>query len=427
MKKSLLTCILGICVMLTGCGAATTQTENASTSNSVIETEQLTETESVEESEPDSDTSSEVSITTERVAGEHQIEGTNITFTYEYDQPTVSIPGNETAQSTVQDELQKYIDTFINDFSGDYATLDVNNVEYSKYLTVNVMRADAQIISIQITCEGYEGGAHGYTNIAYFNYYTKSGERVTFDSLGSNFRQKAKELVLAKAKEMQEKDQIFFEEYEDSIPLVVLDGTEVSTDVYTEVYGEGDWGDSYLMTPTFYINDTGFGFTSGQYVLQPYAAGIVDFNFSAADFGDALEADIFSTEFAETLGTETAGITKAEFESFEGKTEIAEFGTFDDFNQTLSYDFNGTWYDESLGEALRITDEGAYVYIPYLDLYGNEAYEWELIDRSADGLCPELDIYYAGRGVGALAYYVAGVRDTYFWCNGQSQIFVRQN
>ena len=34
-------------------------------------------------------------------------------------------------------------------------------------------------------------------------------------------------------------------------------------------------------------------FESGQYVLQSYAVGIVDFEIPAADFGDDLTADIF--------------------------------------------------------------------------------------------------------------------------------------
>lgn len=46
------------------------------------------------------------------------------------------------------------------------------------------------------------------------------------------------------------------------------------------------------MAPTFYITDIGFGFTSGSYVLQPYAAGIIDFNFTTSEFGDALEGNI---------------------------------------------------------------------------------------------------------------------------------------
>lgn len=89
-----------------------------------------------------------------------------------------------------------------------------------------------------------------------------------------------------------ERSKSFFDEYKTSIPLVVLGGTEYSTDIYNEVYGTSDDSDPYLMAPTFYITDIGFGFTSGSYVLQPYAAGIIDFNFTTSEFGDALEGNI---------------------------------------------------------------------------------------------------------------------------------------
>lgn len=46
-------------------------------------------------------------------------------------------------------------------------------------------------------------------------------------------------------------------------------------------------------SPTFSITGDGFVFESGQYVLQPYAVGIVDFEIPAEDFGGALTADIF--------------------------------------------------------------------------------------------------------------------------------------
>ena len=42
------------------------------------------------------------------------------------------------------------------------------------------------------------------------------------------------------------------------------------------------------------------------------------------------------------------------------------FGSFDDFAQTMNQDFIGTWYDPEMGEAIRLTTEGAYVYIPFL-------------------------------------------------------------
>lgn len=120
-------------------------------------------------------------------------------------------------------------------------------------------------------------------------------------------------------------------------------------------------------------------------------------------------------------------ITEEEYDSFKAGDTPTEFGSFDAFEETLAYDFTGTWYDAELGEAFRITEDGAYVYIPFLDMYGDELYEWELVDRSDKGLCPELDIYFGGRDVPPLAYYVGGTGDTYFWCNLQEQIFYKQD
>ena len=206
-----------------------------------------------------------------------------------------------------------------------------------------------------------------------------------------------------------------------------------------KIYGDFTWSDTENdpMIPTFYITDTGFGFTSGQYVLQPYAGGIIDFTFTAADFGDTCTADIFTDKGAleRTIEEEqivaieneiTNQITAQEYETFTQTADAVDASGFDDFNQTMNQDFTGTWYDPEMKEAFRLTSQGAYVYIPYLDLYGDELYEWELIDRSAKGLCPELAIYINGRDSGPLAYYVAGYRDGYFWCNAQSQIFYKQ-
>ena len=54
--------------------------------------------------------------------------------------------------------------------------------------------------------------------------------------------------------------------------------------------------------PTFYITEDGVVFESGQYVLQSYAVGIVDFEIPAADFGDDLTADIFLMEYRMLAG-----------------------------------------------------------------------------------------------------------------------------
>jgi len=123
-------------------------------------------------------------------------------------------------------------------------------------------------------------------------------------------------------------------------------------------------------------------------------------------------------------------ISETEFKSFTvtaDSTDTGNFTKFDDFATTMSQKLVGTWYNPVDETAIRIYDDNtAFVYYPLLDYYGDTLYEWEWIDRSEEGKCPELiiDIYgYSGTG---LAYYIAGIREEYFWCNAQAEIFYRQ-
>lgn len=142
------------------------------------------------------------------------------------------------------------------------------------------------------------------------------------------------------------------------------------------------------------------------------------------------EKNFTQGESVDSAEQENAGFNEevlGSLENFVPPATQGETSTFDDFGTTMEGDFTGIWYDPEMGEAIWITEDGAYVYIPFLELYGDELYEWELIDRSERGLCPELAIYYGGRDVGPLAYYVGGIREEYFWCVSQGQVFYRTN
>ena len=143
---------------------------------------------------------------------------------------------------------------------------------------------------------------------------------------------------------------------------------------------------------------------------------------------DVYNTENLSIEEKEALLSNLSGdnISPQEYESFSITADAKDAKGYDDFDEVMNQDFIGTWYDPELGEAIRLTDEWAYVYIPYLNEYGDTPYEWELIDRSDKNLCPELAIYILGKDAGHLAYYVAGFRDDYFWCNSQMQLFYRQ-
>lgn len=305
MKKTVLATILaGVMISCAACGSQESLVIPEVTGSAIESTQEnvqestVTETTAQQETTTEAATAGKVEITTEDFEGGSSPDDKERSYTYTYQMPTVTIPGNEEAQNKIESDLTAYVERFLKEINnGDFGTIyegEMSGVQSYQDLTLTVIRADDKVISLAWGNEGYDQGAHGWYTVAYMNYYTQTGEKITFDSLGSGFREKALELVTAKAAEMQASENCFFDDYEKSIKLVVLDGTEDMDAIYQEIYGAeiGGTGNG-AATPTFSITEDGFTFESGQYVLQPYAVGIVDFDFPASDFGDALTADIF--------------------------------------------------------------------------------------------------------------------------------------
>lgn len=305
MKKTVLATILaGVMISCAACGSQESLVIPEVTGSAIESTQEnvqestVTETTAQQETTTEAATADKVEITTEDFEGGSSPDDKERSYTYTYQMPTVTIPGNEEAQNKIESDLTAYVERFLKEINnGEFGTIfegEMSGVQSYQDLTLTVIRADDKVISLAWGNEGYDQGAHGWYTITYMNYYTQTGEKITFDSLGSGFREKALELVTAKAAEMQASENCFFDDYEKSIKLVVLDGTEDMDAIYQEIYGAeiGGTGNG-AATPTFSITEDGFTFESGQYVLQPYAVGIVDFDFPASDFGDALTADIF--------------------------------------------------------------------------------------------------------------------------------------
>ena len=305
MKKILLATILaGLLLTCTACGeeeSVLIPEVTGSPIESMQESAQEnaeTETTARQETQTEIVTTGKVKITTEDFEGSSDPEDAERKYTYNYQMPTITIEGNEEAQTKIQNDLNEYVEMFLDsvknsDFGTVYAD-EMSGMTSYQDLTLQVIRADDKVISLAWGNEGYDQGAHGWYILDYKNYYTQTGEKITFDSLGSGFREKAIELVTQKAAERQAADDCLFTDYEKSIKLVVLDGTEDLDPIYQEIYGADIAGTGNgTATPTFSITEDGFVFESGQYVLQPYAVGIIDFEIPAGDFGDALTADIF--------------------------------------------------------------------------------------------------------------------------------------
>lgn len=268
------------------------------TTAGVTEAVELPTQAGITEDQSSTQESGQVQFTIEDHVGSSDPEDKTRDYKYSYQKVTVMIPGNAAVQEKIQKDLDEYVDDFVEGIqAGDLGTLYEDMTVYEQSyedLTFHVIRADDKVISLAWGIEGYNQGAHGWYTLYYMNYYTQTGEKITFESLGSGFRDKALELVTAAAAERQAKEDCFFNDYEKSIKLVVLDGTEDLDPIYQEIYGADIAGaDNGVATPTFSITEDGFVFESGQYVLQSYAVGIVDFEIPAEDFGDALTADIF--------------------------------------------------------------------------------------------------------------------------------------
>lgn len=304
MKRKLLSIVLtGLIFACTACGneevTLIPEVTGSPIENTQESASETAATESVAQQEPQAEELViKVEITTEDFEGSSDPEDAERKYTYSYQMPTITIEGNEEAQSKIQKDLSDYVEMFLDsvkniEFGMVYADEMLGMTSYQD-LTFRVIRADDKVISVVWDNEGYDQGAHGWYIQDYRNYYTQTGEKVTFDSLGSGFREKALELVAKKATEKQAAEDCFFDDYEKSIKLVVLDGTEDMNVIYQEIYGSDIAGtDNGPATSTFSITEDGFVFESGQYVLQSYAMGIIDFDIPASDFGDTLTADIF--------------------------------------------------------------------------------------------------------------------------------------
>lgn len=105
-----------------------------------------------------------------------------------------------------------------------------------------------------------------------------------------------------------------------------------------------------------------------------------------------------------------------------------------DWGRITKEALQGIWYyhpkdvgdSEEYDVVLQFDGDKAVVYYPAVEFYGDTYYEWDVVDRSSRGLCPELAVYWRGTKEGELAWYILGISEEkdYFWCNGE--VFYRQ-
>lgn len=325
--KRILALLLCLCMSFTlaACGGGQSQPEPASAASASAAAEASASVEEPEtdpadasvpdESAPDLSRSSSsglqppetietvagISFTTESVSAPVTNEDGVVLVDVHYEIPTITIPDNEEVQAIIQAELDAIVaasdDT---DSMAEIAQDDYNyrkeeglleDSEFYPYysdLTFDLKRADDQAISLVVSCSGYTGGAHGWTSQYTLNYDGQTGAQLTFADLGEGFREKAEELVLAQADAMQAEAEskgegiFLFENYADDVKIVVADGTERWSDIF-----EGMEDDDSTLSASWYLTEDAVVFIAGEYIMKPYAGGIVEFPVPFADFGDS--------------------------------------------------------------------------------------------------------------------------------------------
>ena len=211
--------------------------------------------------------------------------------------PTVTVPGNEAAQKAIQAQLDAIVSQFRADseeiISGgkqEYANAQENgNTEdffpFFHSLTFTPARCDGAVLSLVVEEAGYQGGAHGLTYRYGRTYDIATGKQLTLTDLGEGLSETALPILSQFVQAVRDKDGVFFPDAsEEDLKSVVSD-------------------------ETCYLSDSGLVFISGQYQLQPYAAGIVLFTVSYDDLAGKLKDDynpgggVTRCETAETVYT----------------------------------------------------------------------------------------------------------------------------
>ena len=133
---------------------------------------------------------------------------------------------------------------------------------YTFELTCKPLRADNNVVSILFYSYAYCGGAHGSLTTFARNYSAKTGKVLTMKDFGEEVSSLVTDNAVKFINAIQDTDDAFF---------------------YDKVKAADESVQSMLETGSFYLSQDGLVLIDGQYLLQPYAAGIVEFTTSYDD------------------------------------------------------------------------------------------------------------------------------------------------
>ena len=141
---------------------------------------------------------------------------------------------------------------------------------YTFELTCKPLRADNNVVSILFYSYAYCGGAHGSLATFARNYDAKTGKVLTMKDFGEEVSSLVTDNAVRFINAIQDTDDAFF---------------------YDKVKSTDESVQSMLTDGNFYLSQDGLVLIDGQYLLQPYAAGIVEFTTSYDDLRGKLNEE----------------------------------------------------------------------------------------------------------------------------------------
>lgn len=298
MKKKLVFALLTVSIMtLAGCSLGSSNKETAQHSSSSDEDEDEEEESRVESDEKSTSNTDEVSDDESAMdmAGDENAEDTSkavqisvqymeesesyknedggVLLTRQLKIPYFSISENAQAAGKINAYLSEWSEQFpVTDETiswakeeYDFRLEDAQSGGYDFYfpayeddITMEVRRADENVISVVATNFSYSGGAHGFAAETGLNFSTQTGDLIAFEELSDRSEFRA--------------DTLSYNLNLSSTPpytnlLFPSDTGTFAQDLSDVLYAEGKW----------YFSTTGITFISDPYALGPYSSGTIKF------------------------------------------------------------------------------------------------------------------------------------------------------
>ena len=210
-------------------------------------------------------------------------------------------PEASDAQKAIQKDLEQVVADFhkdsnkqeedANTYYQEFLKSGGKKEEFTPYtfeLTCKPLRADNGVVSILFYSYAYCGGAHGSLTTFARNYDAKTGKVLTMKDFGEEVSSLVTDNAVKFINAIQDTDDAFF---------------------YDKVKANDESVQSMLETGNFYLSKDGLVLIDGQYLLQPYAAGIVEFTTSYDDLrgklNDEYTLDGGVTNCVSAMGTYT--------------------------------------------------------------------------------------------------------------------------